>query len=183
MFMPTQFVELYDNKLIDYSHSPGNFSETYCDLSAYFPKCSYELQELRKLFEDPESVTKEQWTPYWERIVEVFSVIKSNPDNFDMATWHCGTTHCMAGWVQFLYTNGTDNETCGYVGEEYLSPLMRPFFHLVSIMTNPLSSEYDGEEWILRVENVIMEHLIDPVLEEARKDGLLPIVTQTAQLV
>lgn len=174
MFMPTDFVKIYDNKLIDYSCRPVNFSEMYREIFGDFINSS---SGLRGLFANPKAVTKEQWTPYWERIVEVFSVIKSNPDNFDMETWHCDTAHCMSGWAQFIFTKETDNATCAFVGEEYLSPLMRPFFHLTEDMYD------DDDEIIVTAEDAIMEYLIDPVLAEARKDGLLPIVTPTAQLV
>lgn len=32
----------------------------------------------------------------------VLGHIKANPNSWDQTTWHCGTTHCFAGWAQIL---------------------------------------------------------------------------------
>jgi hypothetical protein len=167
MFMPTDFVKIYDEHLLPFTMNPeDDFSYSFYEKLIDFPHGN---ATERKLFADPEEVTSEEWTPYWERIVEVFSVIKSNPHNFHMDMWHCGTSHCIAGWAQFLYTKTQDSDTAGYVGENYLSPLMRPFFHVVEHL-------FDSDEnIIMTAEDAIMQYLIDPVLEEARKDGIIPM--------
>ncbi|AEC53175.1 hypothetical protein SCRM01_229 [Synechococcus phage S-CRM01] len=165
--MPTDFVKIYDKHLSPFTmRENDNFPFAYMDLQSVNPEGNVNDREL---FAYPERITPEQWAPYWERIVEVFSVIKSNPSNFKMDTWHCGTSHCIAGWTQFLYTKIQDSDTAGYVGEDYLSPLMRPFFHVVE----PI---FDDEDNIIETaEDAIMQYLIDPVLEEARKDGMIPM--------
>lgn len=34
--------------------------------------------------------------------------ILRNPKQFSMAHWHCGTTHCIAGWAQVLAGKAPD---------------------------------------------------------------------------
>jgi hypothetical protein len=35
----------------------------------------------------------------------VLDKIKSDPDSWYQASYHCGTTHCFAGWAQILSGN------------------------------------------------------------------------------
>lgn len=36
------------------------------------------------------------------RLRKVMAAIRANPKRWDQSRWHCGTTHCFAGWAQIL---------------------------------------------------------------------------------
>lgn len=38
-----------------------------------------------------------------ELLVDTLATIKANPQYWDQTQWHCGTTHCFAGFVELLY--------------------------------------------------------------------------------
>ena len=35
---------------------------------------------------------------------KVLDYIRTNPEEWDQRTWHCGTTHCFAGLIEFFIT-------------------------------------------------------------------------------
>jgi hypothetical protein len=37
-----------------------------------------------------------------ERFKQVLDQIQQHPETWKQDTWHCGTTHCFAGWAQIL---------------------------------------------------------------------------------
>ena len=41
----------------------------------------------------------------------VIAKITENPDCWDQTEWHCGTTHCFAGWAQILSGRQADGAT------------------------------------------------------------------------
>jgi len=41
----------------------------------------------------------------------VLDKITSCPDEWDQWVWHCGTTHCFAGWAQILSGKPADRDT------------------------------------------------------------------------
>lgn len=45
-----------------------------------------------------------------------------------MDTWHCGTTHCLAGWCQVIRNGQEDNDTAYEAGVRNLPALARHFF-------------------------------------------------------
>lgn len=38
----------------------------------------------------------------WELLQRGVEAIKANPENWDQLNWHCGTSHCLAGFIQIL---------------------------------------------------------------------------------
>lgn len=144
---------------------------------------------------DSDSLTDEQW----KNLVAVCTVIDENIGNFIMELWHsrannhCGTSHCISGWATALCMNdpqfGENNFTVpqfaldydisrsvsdvdetepnARVGVAMLSEFVSPFFYLTEAEYN---DELDYEDQI-SAEKVIHEHLILPVLAEAKRDG------------
>lgn len=41
----------------------------------------------------------------------VLQKIKENPDQWNQGSWHCGTSHCFAGWAQILSGKEANNDT------------------------------------------------------------------------
>jgi len=46
-----------------------------------------------------------------ENIKLVLDKIENNPDCWVQKYWHCGASHCFAGWAQILSGNAPNNET------------------------------------------------------------------------
>ena len=40
----------------------------------------------------------------------VLQKIKENPDQWDQGSWHCGSSHCFAGWAQILAGKEADSD-------------------------------------------------------------------------
>ncbi len=38
--------------------------------------------------------------------------ILDHPESWDQRHWHCGTTHCFAGWCQVLAGKRANNDSC-----------------------------------------------------------------------
>jgi hypothetical protein len=156
MFMPDHFLNVYVEHFspIASKHLTGIGYKLDVDTN---------YKQIKNCLE----MTEEQWTPYWNNIVEVFANIQTHKENFHMQDWHCETSHCLAGWAQYLFRHdnyvkwlyGTGSSVF-LDGEKLLSPVISAFF---------LFSRSTDE---------IYNHLILPVLEEARKDGMIPLKTQ-----
>lgn len=176
MFMPIEFKNIFDRIQDEYSpvgkYSP--YEDEYEDLFVD----NLNIPE----WEEYEHITEDKWKPYWENIVGVCAAIAKEPQHFDMDGWHdrCGTTHCLGGWAQFLYHPkeyaqliGWFNKPIGYLPQEVsvfkcatksMSYVMAPFYHVYGM------------------DELVMEHLILAVVEEAQKDGTLPVpVGEVAQ--
>ena len=41
----------------------------------------------------------------------VLDQIEQHPDTWDQSQWHCGSTHCFAGWAQLLSGKTSNEET------------------------------------------------------------------------
>lgn len=41
----------------------------------------------------------------FEMLERVKEIIRREPQNLEMSTWHCGTSHCIGGWLQILDGN------------------------------------------------------------------------------
>jgi hypothetical protein len=123
-----------------------------------------------------DSLTTEQWN----NLVKVASVIKANVNRFDMKKWHreteCGTCHCLAGWAQSLEQNDTNFRgfDAEYVGRMMLSKFVSPFFWVSRYNLIPLAYHHNSElhqQHEGLPEQLVMKYLIDPVLEEARRES------------
>ena len=40
-----------------------------------------------------------------ELMLNTLAAIKANPQHWDQTSWHCGTTHCFAGFAELLSRN------------------------------------------------------------------------------
>jgi hypothetical protein len=133
-----------------------------------------------------------EFTPeHWNNLVQVCSIIKTNVNRFDMSGWHgqryeCGTTHCIAGWAESLAKGDTNYDNCHdtfNVARTMLSSNLTPFLF---VTTHSLFNEYGGfygyslhprlpDSFLQRykgiAEQLVMKYLIDPVLEEAKKES------------
>ena len=45
--------------------------------------------------------------------------IKENPEHWDQTRWHCGTSHCFAGFAQLIYNNISIKTDESILVEEY----------------------------------------------------------------
>ena len=41
----------------------------------------------------------------------VLAQIENHPETWNQGTWHCGSSHCFAGWAQILSGNLANNNT------------------------------------------------------------------------
>lgn len=48
-----------------------------------------------------------------ELAYKILDHIRENPKEWDQSTWHCGTTHCFAGFAELFTTGEIDDETDG----------------------------------------------------------------------
>jgi hypothetical protein len=118
-----------------------------------------------------DSLTAEQW----DNLVKVASIIKANENRFDMREWHgkaeCGTCHCLAGWAQSLEQNNTNCDAIGaeYAGIRMLSEFVSPFFWVS--LDNLISGYEFHKDHEGLAEELVIKYLIDPVLEEARRES------------
>jgi hypothetical protein len=46
-----------------------------------------------------------------ENFQKVLDQIQSHPETWKQSSWHCGTTHCFAGWAQILAGKSPDGDT------------------------------------------------------------------------
>jgi hypothetical protein len=46
-----------------------------------------------------------------ENFQKVLDQIQSHPETWKQSSWHCGTTHCFAGWAQILAGKSPDEDT------------------------------------------------------------------------
>lgn len=46
-----------------------------------------------------------------ENFQRVFDQIKTHPETWDQKQWHCGSTHCFAGWAQVLAGKNENEKT------------------------------------------------------------------------
>ena len=46
-----------------------------------------------------------------ENFQKVLDQITAHPETWDQTDWHCGTTHCFAGWAQLLSGQPENVET------------------------------------------------------------------------
>ena len=40
-----------------------------------------------------------------ELLIRAVNHIKSHPDTWNQRQWHCGTTHCIGGWIEMFVLN------------------------------------------------------------------------------
>jgi hypothetical protein len=45
------------------------------------------------------------------------AAIESHPDHWDQSSWHCGTSHCFAGFAEMLRLGRSPVEKCSEAGE------------------------------------------------------------------
>jgi hypothetical protein len=172
MFRPDHFLNVY---VEHFSHIQAKiFSDnqvpSFCDFVAddttFVTYSRYTLyndnkyNQIKNCLEMPE----EQWVSYWNNIVEVFSNIEVHRDNFRMEDWHCGSSHCLAGWAQYLFLR--DN----YVKWCYQDSHVNPFIDGEKLLSPVISAFF----WFINETDLIYNQLILPVLEEARKDDMIP---------
>jgi hypothetical protein len=54
----------------------------------------------------------------YDMFKRIFEQISNHPEYFDMSSWECGTTKCIAGWACFLaglkYDNSIHGEDCDW---------------------------------------------------------------------
>ena len=126
-------------------------------------------------------------TLQWGNLVKVASIIESNADRFDMATWHiqneCGTAHCIAGWAESLAMNDTNYCKVGNtidVAVDMLSNYVKPFFWITN--ANLFGACSGAPQYVLQyhrlkgihgglAEQLVMKWFIKPILEEARRES------------
>jgi hypothetical protein len=51
-----------------------------------------------------------------ELLQKVVDAIREHPDQWDQTTWHCGTSHCVAGWAEIL-SGRIDDRVCELVSK------------------------------------------------------------------
>jgi hypothetical protein len=147
MLTPKDLIEIYCRKIT--GRDLLYYQKEYDDLAIHY---SFDVHPLQYYLDMP----VEFWRPYWDNIVKVCQVIANNQENFNMQEWHCGSTHCLAGWAQCLSepkkVYGTINYLYHYFEPNklykkrskadlfssdivrdaviFLSPVMAPFFYL-----------------------------------------------------
>ena len=55
-----------------------------------------------------------------ERLAKVMNQILENPETWDQTKWHCGSSHCFAGWAQVMSGKEEDDATAGKDAQEWL---------------------------------------------------------------
>lgn len=50
----------------------------------------------------------------------VIDQITQHPETWDQEVWHCGSTHCVAGWAQVMSGNAEDELTASEDARTYL---------------------------------------------------------------
>jgi hypothetical protein len=55
-----------------------------------------------------------------ENFKKVLDHIEAHPETWDQATWHCGTSHCFAGWAQIMSGKEADQKTVVGDAREWL---------------------------------------------------------------
>lgn len=53
-------------------------------------------------------------------LAEVMNHILENPETWDQSQWHCGSSHCFAGWAQIFSGEEEDSNTAPYDAQKWL---------------------------------------------------------------
>ncbi len=97
--------------------------------------------------ENEESV---QLTPNIQLFEEVLAEIKTQPEQWNQSNWHCGTQHCLAGWVELKVLGKSrtqtplgrySHETMPQELKDFLEPHIRRLFHY------EIKHYFHGEVW------------------------------------
>lgn len=78
-----------------------------------------------------------------ERLYQVLDAIKANPNHWNQEDWHCGTSHCFAGFAQLIkhaIPISSDVKDADYTGSGEVEYLVGD-----KELTDPL---YEAEKWL-----------------------------------
>ena len=156
MLMPNHFLDIYAQHFYPINQERWEVEREPCP--------HIEADTTYKKIKEYVDISEEEWRPYWNNIVDVFSNVYSHREHFNMKHWHCGSSHCLAGWAQYMFNRKNyylwlryDNVDPFIDGEKLLSPVISSFF------------------WFTDSTDEIYNYLILPVIKEARKDGMISI--------
>ena len=77
----------------------------------------------------------------------VLDQIEQHPDTWDQSQWHCGSTHCFAGWAQLLSGKTSNDKTTRRDARIYLdmSFCEADYFFSPHRTISELRTGYDGD--------------------------------------
>lgn len=111
---------------------------------------------MRRLFPNGLLTTEQAM----KNVAKLYERIQQNPKKLDMANWHCGTSHCLAGWSQYLFDKTTSKTEVNKYGSSRsrFTPSQAGYLYTWPIAHMFYETELSYRNILERLERILTRH-------------------------